>query len=254
MTKTNYRQKYHFDDFTESAYRECLKIAKNQYEFVDFLNFKKEARICLWRHDIDTSPHRGLSLARIEFQEDVKSTYFFHFHSDRYNAFDKEIRTIMSEILHLGHDIGLHFDPKYYSDEILSNSDIEKYLQYEKDILSNIINRDVHAFSFHNPSTNNLLDINQETFCGITNAYNRYIKENFEYCSDSFCYWRFRRLIDVLNDTTIQKLHILTHPVCWTPTALSPYARFLRAARGRSKKTIQTYRQNAKKNNRKIIR
>jgi len=248
------REKYLFDDFTEESYRQCLKMAKSRYRFITFSEFKADGRVCLWRHDIDTSPQRALKLGKIESQESVTSTYFFLFHSDRYNAFDYQVRDIMLELASLGHEIGLHFDPKFYGDEIQNETDLESNLLREKDILSEIIKKEVLAFSFHNPSTNKLLNIENEEIGGMVNAYNAYIKRNFEYNSDSFCYWRYKRLVEVLSDTSIEKLHILTHPVCWSADSLSPYARFKRAVDGRARATMRRYLQNAKKNNRKIIR
>lgn len=248
------REKYHFDDFTESAYRECLRLAKSRYRFIPFTAYKDEGAVCLWRHDIDTSPHRALALAKIESQEGVASTFFILFHSDRYNALDHEVRDIIRELASLGHEIGLHFDPMYYSEKIKAGSNLEANLLMEKDLLSGIVHREIHAFSFHNPSTSELLDIESEIIGGMVNAYNATIKQQFAYCSDSFCYWRYQRLIDVLHKEDIKKLHILTHPVCWTPEALSPYMRFKRAVDGRAKFTMQRYLRKARSNKRKILR
>lgn len=247
-------KKYHYDDFTEAAYRDCLRLAAARFRFIPYAAYKDQGRVCLWRHDIDTSPQRALALGKIEAQENVVSTYFFLFHSDRYNAFDYEIREIMFALLGLGHHIGLHFDPMYYGKELRGERDLEKYLIREKDLLSDIIQTEIQAFSFHNPSTNNLLDINTEIMGGMVNAYSGYIKTNYAYCSDSFCYWRYQRLVDVLHDETIEKLHILTHPVCWTPEPASPYMRFKRAVDGRAKFTMQRYLNKARANKRKIVR
>jgi hypothetical protein len=248
------REKYHFDDFTESAYRECLQLAAARYRFIPYAAYKDQGQVCLWRHDIDTSPQRALALGKIEAQENVNSTFFFLFHSDRYNAFDYEIKEIMLTLIDMGHHIGLHFDPIYYENNIKNSNDFEKYLIQEKDLLSDITQTTISAFSFHNPAANKLLNIDNDIIGGMVNAYSGYIKKNFAYCSDSFCYWRYQRLIDVLHDESIEKLHILTHPVCWTPDSLSPYMRFKRAVDGRAKHTLQRYLNKAKDHNRKIIR
>ena len=126
-------EKYHYDDFTESAYRKCLQLASARYRFIAYPAYKDQGRVCMWRHDIDTSPQRALALARIEAEEKVTSTFFFLFHSDRYNAFDYEIKEIMLALVNMGHSIGLHFDPMYYGNNIKNINDLEKYLIQEKD-------------------------------------------------------------------------------------------------------------------------
>jgi hypothetical protein len=254
MDKMSLREKYHFDDFTEEAYRACLKLASSSYRFIDFHEPRDGIRVCLWRHDIDTSPQRGLSLARIENEEGVKSTYFFLLHCDRYNLLDYQVREVMLEIRALGHEIGLHFDPVYYGSQIADIDILDKKLTYERDILSEVIHSPVRVFSFHNPSVNNLIKIDNEYLGDMVNAFSSSIQNNFSYCSDSFCYWRYRRLVEVLKDDSISRLHILTHPVCWTPEVQSPYSRFLRAVNGRASSTINRYLANAKNHNRKIIR
>jgi hypothetical protein len=248
------KEKYHFEDFTETAYRECLRLANARFRFISYSEYRDKGHVCLWRHDIDTSPQRALALAKIEAQENVFSTYFFLFHSDRYNAFDYQIRDIMFALIDLGHQVGLHFDPMYYGDSINSFTDLERNLIKEKEMLSDIIKKEILAFSFHNPTTNRLLEIDNEEIGGMVNAYSGYIKKNFSYCSDSFCYWRFLRLVDVLHDENIEKLHILTHPVCWTPKPISPYMRFKRAVDGRAKDNMKRYLEFAKSINRKIIK
>ena len=254
MNRVTNREKYHFDDFTESAYRECLKLAKYRYTFINFHQLQKPGRVCLWRHDVDTSPQRGLALARIEKEEGIQSTFFFLLHSDRYNTLDYQVREVIRNIQALGHEIGLHFDPMYYGGDISNRENMEKWMTYERDILSEVSGQPVRVFSFHNPSVNGLVEIGHEHMGGMVNAFSTSIQKNFSYCSDSFCYWRYRRLMDVLQDETIQKLHVLTHPVCWTPEPISPYARFVRAVRGRADSTLIRYRENAKRFHRKIIR
>ena len=254
MGRISSRDKYHFEDFTENAYRECLRLAKSGYQFIDYHHLDTPGRVCLWRHDIDTSPQRGLALGRIEHEEAVKSTYFFLLHSDRYNCLDYQTRGIIHDLQSMGHEIGLHFDPMYYGAEISGRKSMEKKMIAERDILEAIAGQAISVFSFHNPSVNGLIEIGHAEMGGMANAFSAEIQAEFSYCSDSFCYWRYQRLVDVLNDQSINSLHVLTHPVCWTPEALSPYARFLRAAKGRADATVDRYRQNAKRNRRKLIR
>lgn len=254
MGRTSNREKFLFDDFTEQAYRECLRLAKSRYHFIDYHHLNTPGRVCLWRHDIDTSPQRALALGKIEQEEGVSSTCFFLLHCDRYNAMDTQTREVMHALQDLGHEIGLHFDPVYYGAEISGRQSLEERMAGERDILAEITGTPVNVFSFHNPSVNGMIEVGFDEMAGMVNAFSAAIQKDFSYCSDSFCYWRYRRLLDVLHDETIEKLHILTHPVCWTPEAMSPYARFLRAVRGRADSTVDRYLDNANRHQRKIVR
>ena len=55
---------YYFDDFTEDNYRQLIKLAKSNYNFIKYEDYNKKGKNLLWRHDIDFSVHRALKLAR----------------------------------------------------------------------------------------------------------------------------------------------------------------------------------------------
>ncbi len=93
-----YKNKFRFQDFTEQKYRQYLQKANRKFRFIRFEEERFAENTCLWRHDIDTSPHRALKLAQIENEEGVSATYFFLLHSNRYNFLEKEIVDIAKEI------------------------------------------------------------------------------------------------------------------------------------------------------------
>ena len=253
MSESDNRSLYHFDDFTEAHYRHCLQLARQNYRFVRFPDYRAEGRVCLWRHDIDTSPHRGLRLAQIEAEEGVVSTFFVLLHSDRYHPLEKDVYDRLKAILALGHDLGLHFDPQFYGERIQSAADLEHFLALERHLLEETFQTEIRSFSFHNPSVNNSLRFDQETLAGMVNAYGAELQSQYDYCSDSFCYWRYRRLVEVLEQAAAEKIHILTHPVCWTEDVTSPYVRFVRAVEGRAANTLRRYQEAALRNKRKIV-
>jgi len=203
---------YYFEDFTEKNYRTLLGLAKKNYVFESFSNMNEEKKIVLWRHDVDFSVHRALQLAKIEYEEEVKATYFFQLNSEFYNIFEAGIKDRIHEILSLGHSIGLHFDPSAYN--FTTKVELEKHLMFEKEILEELFARIVMVFSFHNPEPN-ILKYDDYKIANMINAYSLYMKENYVYCSDSNGYWRHERLVDVLLTNEFDKLQILTHPVWW---------------------------------------
>jgi hypothetical protein len=232
---------YHFEDFTEEKYRYLMKLAKSKYNSISFLEYKNLGNSMLLRHDIDFSVHRAYKFAKIESEENIQSTFFLWMHSPFYNLFEEEIFDLIHKIIDLGHDIGLHFDAGFYELRNLKNEDIFDYLGYEKSILKHFFGKRVVAFSFHNPSDSILSEYRADCYLGMVNTYSEYIRTNYEYCSDSNGYWRFKRLQDVLKQPECNNIHILAHPEWWTPEVSSPRERISRCIVGRSRKQHEWY-------------
>lgn len=232
---------FYFQDFTEDNYRNILKIAKSQYSFISFCDYKQTGKNLLMRHDIDFSIHRANKLAQIEAEEGILSTFFLFMHSPYYNLFEKEIVDLVAKIIHLGHDIGLHFDLSIYEATERKSRSFMENLSFEKGIIERFFGVQVRSFSFHNPT-----EIHMELYCdeeyhGMINVYSSFFKNNYKYCSDSNGYWRYDRLEDILFNETIEKLHILLHPEWWVPRAMSPNERISRCIEGRAKKCHAQY-------------
>jgi hypothetical protein len=234
-------------EFTELYYRNLLQIAKKNYNFTSFCNYKSEESIILWRHDVDFSVHRSLELAKIEQDEGVRSTFFIYLHSEFYNVFELEVTHCIREIIKAGHEIGVHFDPAYYEGKIKSYEDLEDLLSYEKRLLEEIFKIEVKVFSFHNPDIGDWLKFDDEIIAGMVNTYSHHFKNNFGYCSDSNGYWRYEQLVDVLEKREQSQLQVLTHPGWWTPENIPPMERVYRAVLGRSNNVLFKYHQTLEK-------
>lgn len=232
---------YNFEEFTEIEYIHLLRVAKSNWDFISFADYKKLGNLCLWRHDIDLSIQRAYRLAQIEAEEEVKATYFVHLHSEFYNALETENTDLIWKIRDLGHDIGLHFDPAFYTFRLKTDQDLLDWLTFERDIVQKAFQTKVEAFSIHNPDVGKWPSIEQDEVGGMVNAYGQYFKQNYGYCSDSNGYWRFRRLKDVLEAAEEERLQVLTHPGWWTPEAMSPRDRISRCIEGRAAKQHQRY-------------
>ena len=75
----------------------------------DFLQFKSDI---FWRHDIDLSIDASLTLAEIEKQLEVVSTYYIDLNTFFYNALSISNIEKINCIAGKGHDIGIHFDAR----------------------------------------------------------------------------------------------------------------------------------------------
>lgn len=229
---------YHFKDFTHENYRRLIILAKKNYIFRTYLDFARDERFIIWRHDVDISMHIALKLANIEYEENIRTTYFLHLHSIFYNLLEPEITDRVKDILVLGHQIGLHFDSHFYGIE--NEEQLNARLSQEKRILEDLFGQEIRVFSFHitTPFTRNCT---QWEYTDMICTSAAYFQEEVGYCSDSNGYWRFRRLEDVLQNAQDERLQILTHPAWWQETVMSPRERLDRCINGRAKKTRDTY-------------
>jgi len=223
--------------FTEKNYRDILIETNKNYKFVNYTDDLSEKNIVLWRHDVDFTPHRALILANIEKELGTRSTFFIQITSNFYNIFENEIKDIFSEIINLGHSIGLHFDPSFY--DINGSDAFVNWLEYEKTILEKMFDMKICVFSFHNPTTD-ILKFDDFRYANMINTYSKEIKNDFKYCSDSNGYWRFDKLDEIVKEN-FDKLHILTHPVWWQKEFMTPRDKVQRCIDLRAKKQASFY-------------
>ncbi|MBU8880783.1 hypothetical protein BGM26_17665 [Bacillus sp. FJAT-29790] len=204
-------------DFSSKHYMEILNLLKNNgYNFLFYKNYRNNSQtngqLVILRHDIDQSIDAAYHIAQIENNLAVKSTYFVWITSPFYNILDPSQTKLLLNILDLGHDIGLHFDPTAYPE---SNDIVEK-LQIEIEILAKILNHNISSFSFHRPGKN-LLNKSLK-IKGLFNAYDKTFFKEFKYISDSNHNWSEDCACNHIKNN---KLHILTHPIWWNYNHLS---------------------------------
>ena len=225
-------------------------MGKKNYSFEKFGTKSEKPHIIL-RHDVDYSVHRALALAKIESKQNIYSTYFFQLRSEFYNIFEKTISSKINQILELGHDVGLHFDLSVYDKK--TKKDITHNIKWEKKILSELLNKKISVFSFHNPDLKYALSIPDYKISGMINTYSKKLKNSHYYISDSNGYWRFTRLYDLLKNHNQSKIQILIHPGHWQKSPMSPRKRIIRCIDQRAKNTLQMYDSILKTSKRKNI-
>jgi len=195
-------------DFTFKAYKELINLSlKNSYKFSSYENVDKHDNSIILRHDIDFCPEKALEIAKIEYGIGVKSTYFLLLSTEFYNVFSKESSRMFSEILDMGHHIGLHFDEQRYQRSSIEQ--IKEYIYNEKEILERALRTQIRVVSMHRPSQFTLDSSIQ--LDGLINSYSsKYFKE-MKYISDSRMNWREDPKV-VVSNNQYNKIHILTHP------------------------------------------
>ena len=218
---------------TEDLYSRILEKALGRFRFVDFMRPGKGEGRAIWRHDVDLSPLRAASMARLEVRFGVRADYFFLLSSDFYNALEPACTDLIREVAGLGHRVGLHFAPP--------RGDARAALRAQRDALSLLVGSPVHSFSLHNPTTLDASAWQDDLIEGMVNASAPSWRSSFTYCSDSNGTWRFQSLEEVVNDPSIVNLHALTHPEWWPPVAMRPREIVERIVRERASATLKGY-------------
>lgn len=219
-------------DFTQSKYTEILCKAAEKYHF-NGSDLSGDVPVACWRHDIDYSPHRALAMARFEANLGLRCVYHILPSSRYYNILEPEITTILRAIVAFGHEIGLHFDA-----DVLGEGDrlehLLKRIEIERGLLMSLLHCEVESFSFHNHTLHQSVILKRERIFGMRNLASPNFYSQAVYLSDSNGIWRGVGLDDLIEGPIVPKLHVLTHPLWWTPEPMSPYDKFLRVLQGRS--------------------
>ena len=188
---------FKYDKFKEFL-REINKLGKTQL----FKNWKGD-KVFLLRHDVDFDIYLAYKLAQIEKEENVVSTYFILPTCESYNVLSQKNRIFLREMIEMGHEIGLHFDPSLY------NENLESALEKEIEILSFAIQEEVKSISLHNPSIHGQYPM----FDGYINAYDPIMFSDENYISDSRFLFRGKDPFEFLKNINKSMVQILLHPM-----------------------------------------
>lgn len=222
-------------DFSLDDYVNLLKKLRSRFETKLFGENLDGSGIAIWRHDIDFSPHRALKIANANSEHDIRSVFYVQLSSRFYNVFEPAVLDKLKQIASLEHQVGLHYE----CDPGLENQ-IPK-LVWEADTLSNLLNRQVQTFSIHNPGVCPAPELEELNIEGLINGSASALRIKFEYCSDSNGVWRYRRLEDVLDDSSVEKLYALTHPVWWQGEGEKPRQKIERSVQARASRDLEYY-------------
>lgn len=201
--------------FTYNTYKKLLSTLKKDYKFTSFskIKFSNEPieRNVLLRHDIDLSLEKTLALAEIENRMGIASTYFIFLRNPFYNIFSKDSDTIISRLIALNHNIGLHFDCAKY--EYKTISQLSYQITREIEFIQDFFGIKLDAVSFHRPASLSFYSKLEISSC--PHSYEPIFVNKFKYFSDSRGMWRYGYPLDSKEYKEKQNLHILIHPIWW---------------------------------------
>lgn len=72
------------------------------------------------RHDVDLSLISAYKMAQMEYEEGVRSIYYIRFQSDYYNPLSPSSVAMLTKMVNMGHELGLHVETtEVWDDESL---------------------------------------------------------------------------------------------------------------------------------------
>jgi hypothetical protein len=211
LGEKNIINNYKNNKFSISSYKNLITaILANDRQVINFNDILMRKQGIVMRHDIDFCPIKANKLAIIEAEYNIKSIYFVLIKTGIYNFFQNDNLNALKNILSLGHDIGLHFDPTYYDNK--ENLDIA--CKKECEILESILKININIVSFHRPEKK-YIGLNKKIGDRIHTYMPDFVKKT-KYCSDSQGEWKFENPYDIIADNNIKNIQLLTHPIWWT--------------------------------------
>lgn len=213
------------NNFTFDHYREIIRKAKRlNFEITNFREFDvSKEKILILRHDVEFDPLKALKIAEIEFQESVKSTFFFRVNCNEYNVFSFKSMYAINKIIGMGHEIGLHSENLFVSDILGKNEEID-LIKKAKTLLETMYGIKVVSVSDHGDKRAHrslihpppeLLEFIKNKMFGLfeNHAYEKRFFKEIKYISESNGVWREGCLCENLEK--YDKIQLLIHPYLW---------------------------------------
>lgn len=176
------------------------------------------------RHDVDLSLDDALELAKIDAGLGLTSTFFVLARSPFYSIMTKEAQGSLREIVSLGHQVGLHFDPTVYE----TSADLLAEVRRELEVIEWIVDEQCGLVSQHQPSLRGLLDFS--TVGDVIDVYDVVRKKEVRYLSDSSMRWREDPFHAI---AAAHQIQLLLHPEYWVTSEESLQSVVSRVLRSR---------------------
>jgi hypothetical protein len=205
-------------EFTYARFRETLEAARCSFEVVRLADVpqilrKRRGRAVVLRHDVDLDLRAALSMAEIECEMQVKSTYMVMLNSPLYRLEEPASLAILRELDSMGHEVSLHFDfddPQHRA-RAPGYDFVEPRVRSAAARLEDLIGRRIESVSFHRPIPE--LIGGPLMVAGRVNAYAAELMQ--WYVSDSRARWRDGDPLPKLRQPAGDLLQLLIHPIWW---------------------------------------
>jgi hypothetical protein len=175
--------------FDLTHYRELLYAAKDGGYAFTFFDHEPRPGDLFLRHDVDLSLDAALTLAEVEAEENVQSTYFLMTQSVFYNLASAPGEATLERLRSLGHAVGLH--------AVWPRAELDARFD--------------PIVAWHNPDPPYM----SEEIDGAENVMSPPFFSRDHYRSDSNQSWRSGCPHEALASGDFEWLQLLTHPEIW---------------------------------------
>jgi hypothetical protein len=196
--------------FSPLAFRHVLEAGLDGgYEFLPFAGYEASTapRICLLRHDVDSDPGAAVTLAEIECELGVVSTYFVMLRSPVYNLFARENHRLVAELIALGHRLGLHYDPAFPPSGGRGHTE---QIELERRFLEDAFSAPVGAVAFHQPSL-----VPGAAEIEVEGAVKANGLAGFHFVADPNQSERVLPVLEIFRTGAEPRVQLLVHPMWW---------------------------------------
>lgn len=209
-------------EYSLPHYRHLLRRAKARYWLPlarEVARGRPAREFLLIRHDVDITPWSAQTMAEVEHEEGVHTTYYFRLHAPYYNLFDSGSMNAVQAIAAMGHEVGLHYEPGYFLER---GKDPVQGTRDDIEIFEKAVGFRTHTIAQHQPAQGPVLDeISKDHPC----AYQPGLVRDMPYFGDSGFHWREGCVCTKFH---LPQVHTLIHPHSWVRDA-RPWQDVLRA-------------------------
>lgn len=202
-----------FDYQTLWAILERLRATHRIVRFVDLKSEIPNEPLAILRHDVDYVPEAALALAREEASRGVRATYFLLLNGVYYNLLDPRYATVASQLVELGHEVGLHYDVNFL--HRFPEREWPRLMQMQADVLTTLSGETVSSIAMHQPGLYGDDPLRHRSDLPFLNAYDDRFVRSMTYISDSCRAWRDATWEILTRGPVPHHLQLALHPLNW---------------------------------------
>lgn len=205
------------DSFDYGTLWNLLARLTDRHRMVTFSDCREQLPsdpFLILRHDVDYSLYSALTLAREEAARGIQATYFLLVNSPYYNLLSPSHAHVPSEIVALGHQVGLHYDVNVFRP--FPQARWEKLLDAQVRLLEELCESSVSAIAMHQPGLHGADPFRSST--RYLNASSDRFTNETSYLSDSCRAWRDVTWLLLKDGPLPLRIQLGLHPINWAVT------------------------------------
>jgi hypothetical protein len=207
------------DRFDYQTLWEILERLGATHRLVAFADLREgipDERLVILRHDVDYVPEAALSLAREEASRGIRATYFLLLNGFYYNLLDPRYATVASQLVELGHEVGLHYDVNFL--RRFPDGQWPRLMEMQAGVLATLSGEPVTTIAMHQPGLYGQDPLRHRTDLPFLNAYDDRFCRAMTYASDSCRAWRDATWELLSRGPLPKQLQLALHPLNWGRT------------------------------------